>query len=60
MVALDFENVTLNGYPCSSLGVKGVLPGHIRGIQGLYKGYIRYWDWGCLPTSFNARISHVV
>ena len=29
---------TLNGDPCSLLGVIGVLPGYIRGIQGLYKG----------------------
>ena len=35
---------TLNGDPCSLLGVVGALPGYIRGIQGLYKGYIRYWD----------------
>ena len=35
---------TLNGDPCSLLGVTGVLPGYVRGIQGLYKGYIRYWD----------------
>ena len=39
---------TLNGDPCSLLGVIGVLPGYIRGIQGLYEGYIRYWDYGSL------------
>ena len=35
---------TLDGDPCSQLGVIGVRPGYIRGIQGLYKGSIRYWD----------------
>ena len=35
---------TLNGDPCSLLGEIGVLPGYIKAIQGLYKGYIRYWD----------------
>ena len=35
---------TLNGDPCRLLGVIGVLPGCIRGIQGVYKGYTRYWD----------------
>ena len=35
---------TRNGDPCSLLGVIWVLPGYRKGIQGLYKGYIRYWD----------------
>ena len=35
---------TLNGDPCSLLGIIGVLPSYIRGIQGLYTAYIRYED----------------
>ena len=35
---------TLIGDPCSLLGVLGVLPGYIRGIQGLYEGEDAPWS----------------
>ena len=35
---------TLNRDPCSLWGVLSGLLGYIRGIEGLYIGYIRYWD----------------